>query len=144
MSGRDEAIRHLSVRLYDVLDKVGASAEFRKLRQDCMISKEIINTFTDQGSEKLISSYIFGSSSEGSTTPGMNSDTDWLLCVDEYPAIDNISDAGDGLALLMIRVKDTQPGYVKLQHVYNGRPQTVYTRDIDRDKEEYDSKVEYV
>ena len=135
-----EAIRHMSVRLYDVLDKVGASAEYRKLRQDCAISREIIYTLGYQLKQHLCSFYIFGSSSEGSTTPGMNSDTDVLVCHDKYPVIDNISDAGDGHSLLMIRDKHTKPGYVKLQRVYNGQPQTVYTRDIDRDGEESDSE----
>ena len=140
VSRRDESIRHMSVRLYDVLDKVGASAEYRKLRQDCAISREIIDTLCTQlFSRHISSSYIFGSSSEGSTTPGMNSDTDVLLCYDEYPVIDNISDAGDGHSFLMIRGEHTQPGYVKLQRVYNGLSQTVYTRGIYRDIEESDS-----
>ena len=40
----------------------------------------------------------------------------------------------------MIRGKHTQPGYVKLQVVYNGQPQTVYTRETDPEQEDLDSK----
>ena len=79
----------MSVRLYDVLDRVGASAEFRKLRQDCAISAEIINTVLFNHPTKSYSCYIFGSSSEGTTTEGLNSDSDFLYCSNKI-VVDNI------------------------------------------------------
>ena len=119
---------------------MGASAEFRELRQECYISREIIQTICIQLTLRESSyCYIFGSSSEATTIPSLNSDLDVLACRDT-PVVENIREAGNGLSYLIVRDTHTQPGYVKLQLVYNGQSLTVYTRDIDREYEESDSE----
>ena len=113
----------LSLRLYEVLDWVGASEEMRGKYREKALVKEILGTIQYQYFEPSFSGlYVFGSSCEGTTTPGLNSDSDNLVC-NNTPVIDHITDAPQhGLALLIVTDETTAPGYCKLQPVRDGVP----------------------
>ncbi|KAK3584680.1 hypothetical protein CHS0354_021350 [Potamilus streckersoni] len=65
-----------------------------------------------------LSHYMFGSRSEGSTGPDLQSDRDVLLQYDGFKIVEDLSDCDPGrLNFLMLKDASTHPGYVKLARV---------------------------
>lgn len=120
-------VQQLSLKLYDVLEQVGASEEFRQLYQSTAVACEIIGTVTNETfAEKLAPQYICGSRYEGSVIPDFTSDSDVITCHIDQTVITDLSKCTEGPSFLMVRDAWTYLGYVKLQWVYNGRPLTVH------------------
>ena len=119
--------RSLSRGLWKALECVGVTEELRDLRKDSAIRKEILGYlgayFED---ESTFSFYIFGSSFEGTTTDGLESDIDLLYCQEAIEVVEDTDELPTGTfaSLLMVRDSTTKPGYFKLQYVENGTPQT--------------------
>ena len=65
--------RPLSLRLFSVIDDIGASEAARKVRMECRVTREILDTVYHQPEMNV---YYFGSRADGTTTLGMTSDTD--------------------------------------------------------------------
>lgn len=108
----------LSLRLCKILDSIGASEDNRMVHMETSITLEIINSCVIKSKNK--SSYIFGSRAEGTTTIGLNSDIDILYCNESFEVFQCISDIPmqhDGQYRLIVREKNTKPGYCKLQKV---------------------------
>ena len=70
-----------------------------------------------------ISCYIFGSSAEGTTTHGLDSDRALVKVAEDNPVVTNIAEAQQyRRCFLLVQDSNTPPGYAKLQRVYNGVP----------------------
>ena len=122
----------LSLRLCEILDIIGASEDTRKWHMETAIATEIGNTFIRK--DHSVSSYVFGSKAEGTTTHGLNSDTDFLYCYDIPEVLQNISDTPlqyDQQWMLIVRDGHTKPGYCKLQVVQSRIP---FTRSLVPDQ----------
>ena len=109
----------LSLKVYQVLEDIGVNTEMRQLMMDDCITQEILeNTCT----QPFVTSYIFGSSYEGTTTRGMNSDVDTVWVLNDLPVVTDPADHPVGNCLLLVQDQTTPPGYCKLQLVHNGIP----------------------
>ena len=114
-----EAPRQLSLMVYELLDTLGLSEEIRKLYRE--------RAYTDEISQNLVQGdlrrcYTFGSTIEGTQTPGMNSDIDVALV---HPAIEvftKCSSSGGKPGFIVVQDETTPPGLVKLQVVYDNKP----------------------
>ena len=122
-----EADKDLSLAICKVLDEIGASEETRRLRIHTAITREILHTITTQFVKGgIFDFFVFGSLAEGTTIRGLNSDVDYVYCINEWNVIDAVGAASTDtpFSLLMVRDEATKPGYVKLQAALNGTPQT--------------------
>ncbi|XP_053382184.1 uncharacterized protein LOC128549493 [Mercenaria mercenaria] len=87
-----------------------------------ILLEETMMTIT-LGPMNRTSAYMFGSSSEGTTTKGINSDTDYLKCYHNYNVIQDYAEWKLGFSnLLMIQNNTTSPGYCHLQQIYSDIP----------------------
>ena len=109
--------KHLSLKLYNVLEDIGVSTENRDVNTKNVTIQEILYTLVAQPD---CSVYMFGSTYEGTTTAGMGSDTDFVIIPTYMPLATDIDECKDPNGLLL--VPDTKPGYVRLQLVRQGRP----------------------
>ncbi|WAR19850.1 hypothetical protein MAR_001688 [Mya arenaria] len=87
-----EYLRQLSVCLFGVLDKAGASEYVRKLRQNGKLVSDVLVTMQLLFEEREVGVYTFGSACEGTTTPGMNSDEDIMMCFLSMPVFEKEED----------------------------------------------------
>ena len=109
----------LSLKVYQVLEDIGVNTEMRQLRMDTSITSEILGNTSCQ---PFWTNYIFGSSYEGTTTLGMNSDVDAVIVLNDLPVVTDPADHPVGNCLLLVQDQTTPPGYCKLQLVHNGIP----------------------
>ena len=72
-----EAPRQLSLIVYEFLDQLGLSDEIRKLHREYAYTSEITKNIEHLGDSNRFN--IFGSTIEGTQTPGMNSDFDFAV-----------------------------------------------------------------
>ncbi|KAL3847193.1 hypothetical protein ACJMK2_018117 [Sinanodonta woodiana] len=105
----------ISERLSHILDSVGYSQEDRNrkviMANEIEVFCNIAHAFQDNGRR-----YIFGSRGEGSTGPGLQSDTDYLCHSNMTKVVTDLSQCDPYLTnLLMVKDNHTHPGYVKLQ-----------------------------
>ena len=120
--------RPLSLRLFSVLDEIGASEDVRKVRMESMVTREILETVEFQPE---VSPYIFGSQGDGTTTSGMESDTDLVCILNNLPVVTDPSEHPVGTSLLLIQDATTPAGYCKLQLTQDGVPQYGDVPDAD-------------
>ena len=123
----------LSLRLSRILDEIGASEKIRKLATDTAITREIaLFCLIDK---QFGRKYIFGSTAEGTKTPGLQSDTDYLVCFDSPEIFQSVSDIPlqrDQGDRLLVKDKTTKPGYCKLQPIIDQIPLTLsYLQMLD-------------
>ncbi|CAC5366293.1 unnamed protein product [Mytilus coruscus] len=99
--------------LFKVLDDIGANDGYRKICYEKGITTEILNSLSGK-----FTTYNVGSKIEGTVTPGVRSDTDGVLCDENYPVIEDITKADKNrICLLIVRDPESPAGYVKLQLV---------------------------
>ena len=110
--------RKLSMMVYHVLEKIGASLDVRKLHIERSYRSEILATLV----QPKFRYFIFGSTFEGTQTPNMMSDIDFALVDTEFEVSLNGLHANGKQGLLVIQDDTTPPGYVKLQIISNKRP----------------------
>ena len=113
----------LSLKLYDVLEGIGATDEFRSLMRKEWTAGEKLESLA-KGSKYMYSAHVFGSAYEGSQTRGMHSDVDTVYVDEGLPVINKIGQQCPEKCLLLIQDQRTPPGYVKLQFVKKGTPLT--------------------
>ena len=112
------SLAQMSVWLSQVLDDVGVSEKMIVMRRRTFLQSEAINTVSKLLMDKKITTYHFGSMTEGTTTIGMGSDLDTLLC---QHSVQVILDYGDWkkkdstLYFLMVSDENFPPGYCSLQ-----------------------------
>ncbi|KAH3859045.1 hypothetical protein DPMN_101691 [Dreissena polymorpha] len=73
-------MKQTSVKVSSVLEDIGVTEEMVYFRRHIRLLMEKIQTILNKQLHKPGKTYIFGSQSEGSTTQGMQSDTDQLNC----------------------------------------------------------------
>ncbi|XP_076108647.1 uncharacterized protein LOC143076692 [Mytilus galloprovincialis] len=139
MEGMVDDIKIYSITLDNILETVGASEYVRRTQQHGNIMQELLISATQNitGSSILeMYTYKFGSAVEGTTTPGLNSDQDCLICVDRPQVVEEIPEKGLTEYMLMITDENTPPGYTKLQNVVNNEPMNL--EEMEDEDEEID------
>ena len=107
----------LSLRLFSVLDDIGASEEVRKVRMESQVTREILRTVHWQPQDSV---YYFGSQADGTTTEGMESDADVVYILNNLPVVTDPQEHSLGTSLVVIQDATTPAGYCKLQLVQDG------------------------
>jgi len=121
--------RHLSEVLYRVLECVGVSPLVVERRRRTFLQREAAWDVKVQRNEH----FHFGSQSEGTTTPGLQSDTDMLWTDYDVNIMYSWADWQQGkLNYLMVRDVDTPPQHYLLQWIRSDVPLPVtHTDDPD-------------
>ena len=110
--------------MYEELDDVGVSYEARKRETEYASTQEIVMNLAErQISPHSYQSYIFGSQSECSKVPGIDSDIDITVIPNNIRVVANVDNCPDSNGLLL--VPDIKPGYAKLQAIVKGQPVTI-------------------
>ncbi|XP_053402816.1 uncharacterized protein LOC128558055 [Mercenaria mercenaria] len=126
MSQDPDYHRTVSLKLSEVLNDIGANKRMILKRRRIYLLRETMEICTDILLGENISTFHFGSQSEGSTTLGLHSDTDTLYCSSEFNVIQDWSEWQPGkLNLLMIQDETTSPGYCLLQYLRDEEPPPV-------------------
>ncbi|XP_053389365.1 uncharacterized protein LOC123543730 [Mercenaria mercenaria] len=124
MSQDPDYYRTVSLKLSDVLNDIGVNERMVLKMRRTVLLRETMHTskHTLMG---LNASFVyhFGSRSEGSTTIGLQSDFDTLVCNSEFNVIQDWIEWQPGRHnLLMIQDETTSPGYCLLQHLRDDEP----------------------
>jgi len=113
----------LSVLLCRRLDAVGANTLVFDRRRDAFLHREAMVTITDQAKGLNCVCFHFGSQSEGTTTPGLQSDTDTLSSMNDFNIMLHWSDWKRGkINLLMVKDESTPAQHYLLQRVRSDEP----------------------
>jgi len=113
----------LSVLLCRRLDAVGANTLVFERRRDAFLHREAMKTITHQAQGLNAVSFHFGSQSEGTTTPGLRSDTDTLISMNEFNIMLHWSDWKRGMFnLLIVKDESTPVQHYLLQRVMSDEP----------------------
>ncbi|XP_045191742.2 uncharacterized protein LOC123548504 [Mercenaria mercenaria] len=119
----DPDYRTVSLKLSEVLNDTGVSERMVLKRRRMYLLMETMQTSIYRMSNHNYSHYHFGSKSEGSTTIGLKSDIDSLICYNDYNVIKDWTEWQPGsINLLMIKDETTSPGYCLLQHLGDDKP----------------------
>ncbi|XP_060565909.1 uncharacterized protein LOC132724941 [Ruditapes philippinarum] len=106
----------VSMKLSEVLADIGVDERIVMKKRRTWLLVESIHNLNYQLLDKKLKGYIFGSQSECTTTIGMKSDIDHLICLKIFPAIQDWSDWIPGVHNhLMIQDNSISPGYCLLQ-----------------------------
>ena len=108
---------------------------------------EVLDTVCTYIAKENFRCYIFGSHSEGTRIithiPKRDCDVNYLFCLKDREVVQSMSEIKsdpDIQYLLAVTDEITKPGYVKLQIVYNGIPQTRSTRGGEAPDTAFDHK----
>ena len=119
-NGNITAPSQLSRMVYELLHQLGLSDEIRNLYRERAYTIEISQNLI---LGDLTRSYIFGSTSEGTQTPGMNSDYDMAIVEQPLEVFTKCSSISGGkLGFIIVQDETTPPGLVKLQMLYDNEP----------------------
>ncbi|XP_045169933.2 uncharacterized protein LOC123532538 [Mercenaria mercenaria] len=112
-----------SLKLSEVFSDIGVSERLVMKRRRMVLLNETMATISYRLLGSNLSSYSFGSQSEGSTSIGLHSDTDTLVCNKAYHLIQDSRDwQPDRMNLLMFQDGTTSPGYCLLQYLITNDP----------------------
>jgi len=125
--------RHLSEVLYQVLECVGVNPWVVERRRHTFLHREAALDVHRHQAGHDMTTFHFGSQSEGTTTPGLQSDTDKLSTHNNVNIMYSWADWQQGkYNLLMVREVDTPPQHYLLQWIRSDVPQPVtHTDDLD-------------
>ncbi|XP_045203726.2 uncharacterized protein LOC123556808 [Mercenaria mercenaria] len=110
---------NISMRLSEVLDDIGVNENMVMKRRRTYLLKETVDNIINRATKEQRTDYMLGSRSEGTTTAGLESDADNLLCADDVFVIQDWSEWSPGKVkfLMMIQNETTPPGYCLLQEL---------------------------
>ncbi|XP_053407825.1 uncharacterized protein LOC123547583 [Mercenaria mercenaria] len=114
----DNSFNHtLSLTLSNVLSHIGINEKaVSKCRRVSMLRDSMSSTTQKMLNQTKLKIYDIGSISEGTTTLGLHSDTDVVLCNEDLNIINDLNDWKPGKHnLLIVQDDTTAPGYCKLQ-----------------------------
>lgn len=121
----------LPLHLHTTMDKIGASPVLREFQIYSAISMELLDTVCAWIAGEKFRCYIFGSHSEGTRIithiPKRDCDVNYLFSLRDIEVVQSLSEIKpDQNIQYLLAVTDaiTRPGYVKLQIIINGVPQT--------------------
>jgi len=125
--------RHLSEVLYNVLECVGVNPWVVERRRHTFSHREAAKDVNDHQEGFDMTNFYFGSQTEGTTTPGLQSDTDLLFTQNDINIMYTWDDWQQGkFNLLMVREEDTPPQHYLLQKIRSDIPKPVtHTDDPD-------------
>ncbi|XP_052817958.1 uncharacterized protein LOC128243978 [Mya arenaria] len=142
----EDKVKQKSRTIFHVLDLAGASDYVRRLRQHCTLIHDVHATVMIN-MKKYSSIHTFESTSEGTTTPGLNSDIDTMMCFRMFPVYENSEDAkhhmtqmrspgnlqeGENTHHIVMLVDDHTPvGFSKLEFVKNTNLQLPFILEQD-------------
>ncbi|XP_060564178.1 uncharacterized protein LOC132723473 [Ruditapes philippinarum] len=107
---------NLSLMLSEVLDDIGVNERIVMRRRRHSMLMETMDNITNRLTDTNMTVYYLGSQSEGTTTIGLLSDFDILVCSHDYNIIQDWSEWEHGKRnYLMIQDENTTPGYCFLQ-----------------------------
>ncbi|XP_045157520.2 uncharacterized protein LOC123523848 [Mercenaria mercenaria] len=116
-------IENVSLRLSEVLADIGVDERIVLKRRRAWLMIETMYTISHQLLDENSSVYCFGSQCEGSTTLGLKSDLDQLLCHNNVNVIQDWADWEPGVCnFLMIQDETVSPGYCLLQCLRDDAP----------------------
>jgi len=122
--------RHLSEVLYQVLECVGVNPWVVERRRHTFLHREAAWDVHHHQAGHDSTNFFFGSQSEGTTTPGLQSDTDMLYTHNHVNIMYSWADWQQGkFNLLMVRDEDTPPQHYLLQWIRSDIPQPVTHTD---------------
>jgi len=117
---------HLSEVLYQVLEYVGVNPWVVERRRHTFLHREAASDVHHHQAGLDATTFHFGSQSEGTTTPGLQSDTDELYTHNRINIMYSWADWQQGRwNLLMVREEDTPPQHYLLQWIRPDVPQPV-------------------
>jgi len=120
----------LSELLSEVLEAVGVNPQVVNRRRNTFLHREDAGTVYEQQGGNDMTYYHFGSQSEGTTTPGMNSDIDRLTTFNDTNIMYTLSDWKKGKRnLLMVRDRTTPAQHYMLQEYRRNHNQPVTHTD---------------
>ena len=119
--------KSLSLDLFNIMEDLGATIETRNITMEAAITAEILQTIA----ESPVSVCIFGSTYEGTSTDGLQPDTDAAYILPDMPVITDIAYCPSSNSYLL--VPDEQSGYVRLQLVHKGDVQWERCQDLELD-----------
>ncbi|XP_052239720.1 uncharacterized protein LOC127850612 isoform X4 [Dreissena polymorpha] len=121
-----EHFAELSFRMFDALDDSGAGKETVLERRRTFLRREHIEKIAFQLQGNNIECFHFGSQSEGTTTPGLQSDIDFLLSYNKCNIMTVWEDWRTGMYnLLMLHDNTTPPQQYLLQVIQDYTPEPV-------------------
>ena len=117
------------------MNQIGASQALREFQIHSAISMEVLDTVCTYIAKENFRCYIFGSHSEGTRIithiQKRDCDVNYLTCLEDIEVVQSMSEIkSEKNTQYLLAVTDdkiTKPGYVKLQIVNNGIPQTKTT-----------------
>ncbi|XP_053399451.1 uncharacterized protein LOC123556228 [Mercenaria mercenaria] len=116
-------IENVSMGLSEVLADIGVSERIILKRRRTWLLVESIETITSQLEDEDLPSYFLGSQCEGTTTQGLKSDIDQLLCANDFNLIQDWADWEPGVRnFLMIQDETISSGYCLLQRLRRDAP----------------------
>jgi len=114
---------HLSEVLYHVLECVGVNPWVVERRRHTFIHREAAADVTHSQEGLDRTHFDFGSQTEGTTTPGLQSDTDLLWTHNDVNIMYSWADWKQEIDnLLMVRDEDTPPQHYLLQGIWGYIP----------------------
>ncbi|XP_053389516.1 uncharacterized protein LOC128552494 [Mercenaria mercenaria] len=118
-----EYTRAVSLRLSEVLADIGVDERIVLKRRRVYLLRETMYTITGKLQDVSGSYYTLGSQSEGSTTLGLDSDSDQLYSLNFINLIQDWADWEPGMMnKLMIQDETVSPGYCLLQPLRDDAP----------------------
>ncbi|XP_053402822.1 uncharacterized protein LOC128558060 [Mercenaria mercenaria] len=136
MSQDPDYYQTVSLKLSEVLSDICVNERMIQKRRRTALLFETMQTSSNRLQGINVSIYNFGSRSEGSTTKGLNSDNDTLLCLNEYNMIQDWGEWQPGmLNLLVIQDDTTSPGYCLLQCLRIDEPLPLPTAVLDNEQD---------
>ncbi|XP_060608502.1 uncharacterized protein LOC132760531 [Ruditapes philippinarum] len=118
--------RSVSLQLSKVLDDIGVNYDMVRKRRQTVMAEESLRTVMRNLQDRKLTTYNFGSRTEGTTTAGLHADSDTLACNNQFNIIQDLSEWRHGYTnLLMVRDANTPPGYCLLQRTYDNFPHPV-------------------
>ncbi|XP_053387488.1 uncharacterized protein LOC123542792 isoform X2 [Mercenaria mercenaria] len=113
----------VSDKLAEVLADIGVDERIVLKRRRSLMLGEFMSNSTLQPCDEENTVYCLGSQSEGTTTPGLDSDIDFLFCMNDFKVVQDWSDWQPGVHnLLMIQDDTVSPGYCLLQRLRDDAP----------------------
>ncbi|XP_060591588.1 uncharacterized protein LOC132746452 isoform X2 [Ruditapes philippinarum] len=113
----------LSLMLSEVLDDIGVNERMVMRRRRHSMLRETMSNIMHRLTDTNITLYCLGSKSEGTTTIGLHSDVDLLVCHYDVNIIQDWSEWKHGKKnYLMIQDENTTPGYCFLQNLRDDEP----------------------
>jgi len=123
MTSYEESQRNMSRHLSRVLDDIGVIKDMTNLRRHMHLLSETLDTVGDKLQGHNETDYIVGSQIEGTTTIGMDSDTDHMIIYNDYLVVFDWAEWDkDKIILLAIRDNTTPPQLCYLQRLRRDLP----------------------